>query len=499
MIKRQARWLAALLLGVLVFSSGSALAQPTLQPTKATDTQYKRVLLISIDGIHGVDVQRFVASHPNSTMAQLANTGITYTSAQSAMPSDSFPGILAITTGGSPRSTGVYYDDSYDRLLSPPGSDCSVKGTEVEYAENVDVNPDALDGGGGIDPKKLPRDGSKGCAPVYPHEFVKVNNIFEVIKSSGGRTAWSDKHPSYDLLNGPSGNGVDDLYNPEINANKTTGSVAKTEAYDDIKVQAILNELDGFDHTGKNQVGVPTILGMNFQAVSVGQKLAKNAYVDAFATPSDGLADALDHTDKSLGKMVAKLQANNLLNSTLIIITAKHGQAPIDPSKRKIVASSTIPDLVNQVAPDLVAQATQDSVALLWLSDQSKTEAAVYQLSYGPNQALAGIQDILADDSLKMMFPDPRSDSRSPDIIILPDKGVIYAGSKSTKTAEHGGFSRDDTSVGLIISNPALRASTIKSPVQTTQIAPTILKALGLDPQSLQAVVIESTPILPGM
>ena len=51
-----------------------------------------------------------------------------------------------------------------------------------------------------------------------PHEYVRVNTIFEVVKAHGGRTAWTDKHPSYEWTNGPSGKGVDDFYGPEINS-----------------------------------------------------------------------------------------------------------------------------------------------------------------------------------------------------------------------------------------------------------------------------------------
>jgi hypothetical protein len=63
---------------------------------------------------------------------------------------------------------------------------------------------------------------------------------------------------------------------------------------------------------------------------------------------------------------------------------------------------------------------------------------------------------------------------------------------------EHGGFARDDTNVMMLLENPAFSSVTVISPVETAQIAPTILKALGLDPQSLQAVRIEHTQSLPG-
>jgi hypothetical protein len=49
----------------------------------------------------------------------------------------------------------------------------------------------------------------------------------------------------------------------------------------------------------------------------------------------------------------------------------------------------------------------------------------------------------------------------------------------------------------LLLSNPSFRAATVSTPVETAQIAPTILAALRLDPDSLQSVQQEGTPVLP--
>jgi hypothetical protein len=457
----------------------------------------KHVLLISIDGLHASDLTRFVASHPTSALAKLAARGTSFLNASTSKPSDSFPGLLAMVTGGSPKVTGVYYDDSYDRMLSAPGSNCSVKGTEVVYDESIDFNSDRLDAGGGIDPAKLPLDGSKGCTPVYPHSFLRVNTIFEVAKAAHLRTAWSDKHPAYDIVNGPSGHGVDDLFNPEIAFVGPGGSpadnVPNAEAYDDIKVAAILNEIDGKDHTGQSAVGTPAIFGMNFQAVSVGQKTV--GYLDAAGTPSPALADALMHTDASIGSMLRGLERRGLTDNTVVIISAKHGQAPIDITKRKIISSKLIPAAVNAVSPGLVAQATQDDIALLWLTDQSKTNQAAAALLAAQNTL--GIQSVLFGAPLVAMFGDPHTDSRTPDLIGLPILGVIYSNPAATKTAEHGGFSHDDTIVPILVAGENLESGVNLSPVQTAQIAPTILRFLGLNPNALRSVQLEGTQVLP--
>ena len=138
------------------------------------------------------------------------------------------------------------------------------------------------------------------CKPVYPHDFMKVNTMFEVIKAAGMRTAWSDKHPAYDIVNGPSGAGVDDLYAVEVDSNDaitgqdTTLGYHSIERNDERKVDAILNEINGMDSTGKQTVGIPAVFGMNFQSVSIGEKLAVgNSNDPADAGLVGGYADAL--------------------------------------------------------------------------------------------------------------------------------------------------------------------------------------------------------------
>jgi hypothetical protein len=455
-----------------------------------------RVLVISLDGFHALDLANYVQVRPQSTLAQLSQHGITYTQARTAMPSNSWPGLLAIVTGGSPVSTGVMFENSYDHALSAPGSSCTQKGTQVRYDSSIDRDPSALDGGGGIDPQKLPRDPAKGCSPVYPHQFLRVNTIFEVVKKAGGRTAWSDKHPAYEFLNGPSGAGVDDLYVPEVRPASRAKNIGKVEEFDDMRVQGLLHEVDGKDHSGTRATGVPTLFGMNFQAISVAQKLPGNGYLDAAGTPSSGLMGALDHTDNSVGELVQALRARGLLDSTLIIVTAKHGDTPVDPKALQYADLNLIPTVVNSVQPGLLAHADQDgTVALIWLTDHSRAGEVARALE--AKRTEGRIQQVCSGESLLLRFNDPRTDSRMPDIVVQPQPGVIYT--DAGFIAEHGGFSEDDTHVALLVSLPSYSRRKVQSPVQTTQIAPTILQALGLEPSSLDAVRLELTPTLPGL
>ena len=552
------RRVGAAMLGAAALS----LIAPTVQASVAA-APVQHVLLISVDGMHAVDLQNYVATHKNSTLAALVGSGVVYPNASTTRPSDSFPGMVAQLTGGTSKSTGIYYDVSYNRALLPPGSALGTKpGTAVAFDESIDNDLTLLNGGGGINAAALPVDPITG-KPVYPHDYLRVNTVFEVIKAANpnARTAWSDKHRAYEIVNGPSGNSVDDLFTPEINSytgiigskivdrnsspagtglEDSTFRVKNTEAYDASKVAAVVNEINGLDSSGTNKVGVPALFGMNFQAVSVGEKLTAEpaqlagndtdllvglpgGYRNSDGTPSSNyaqpgpvLSDALDFVDQSLGKMVAALKSTpGLYESTAIIISAKHGQSPINYATLRKEAHSpnpvvtdpgvTLGDVALGAGTDQSSAEgeIQDDVALIWIQDQSKTAADVAKLSTPAIRSQDGIGSILSGAALKRSFGDPSTDPRVPDIIVVTQPGVIYSGS-AKKVAEHGGFNHDDTNVLLLIEKPNVTSATINAAVQTTQIAPTILHLLGVDSgtpsqSKLQAVKLENTDVLPGL
>jgi hypothetical protein len=498
--------------------------------TAARAEAVKHVLLLSVDGLHEVDLRRYVANHPGSALAKLSHRGTTFSNAFTTLPSDSFPGMIAQFTGGTPKSTGVYYDASYTRDYYPAGSNCTGPiGTATFYAEPIDKNLDDITAGGTlgkvltqIDPAKLPERIIGGvCQPVYPHEFLRVNTVFEVIRNHGGHTAWSDKHPAYEILSGPSGTGIEDLFAPEINAQVTpqvpgqsvfpagsdyTQSYSAVRAYDAFKVKAVLNQIDGLDSTGTQVTYyTPSIFGMNFQAVSVGQKLAKSGpgdaaglvggYLDANGTPGNALTLQLDFIEQSVSRMVAALQLRGIYDETVFMISAKHGQSPIDPAARRAIKDtfSTVP------ANDGYATDTSDDASLIWLNPNQRTPA-LYNKALADlraNKTALGINQILAREQLTQIFQNPFKDTRAPDFLIVSDYGVIYTG--GSKLAEHGGAANDDRHVALLVSAPGLSGTTVDQTVFTTQIAPTILGALRLSPNELQAVGEEGTQVLPGL
>jgi Type I phosphodiesterase / nucleotide pyrophosphatase len=526
---------------ILVFASLLILLSSIFAVAKdksgaAASAKLSHVLLISVDGLHALDVANYVANNPTSALAELAHRGVTYTNARTPANSDSFPGLLALVTGGSPISHGFFYDVSYDRtLFDPTNTTCAgTAGNTITYDESIDQYTSGNVSLNVIDPTKLPRgrDMNGNCVPVYPHTALRSNTIFEVVKAHGGTTAWADKHPAYDLVNGNSGTGVDDLYTPEITnvgGLDSTVSVVCTVENDAKKVQAIINEIHGLRHDGTPGPGVPTVFGMNFQAVSVGQKLAKDnfdgscvddtdpklngqpgGYLDGSGTPTPVLAYSLQQTDAALASMIAALKAQNLFDSTLFIITSKHGQSPINPVKvnkpghfADLVAA--LPDGGTNPAAIAIVNASNcstgpcgaiadDDVALIWLQNQAMTAKVAAYIN--ANASALFVDEVMSGNELKLKFNNPATDSRTPDIIVQPVYGTIYTTS-SKKNAEHGGFSYGDTNVGLILSGPAFHGGVVKTPVATSQIAPSILKALGIDPRGLKSVRVEQTDVLP--
>jgi len=465
--------------------------------TQAAVSLQKHVLLISVDGMHAQDLENFIAQAPTSNLAKLAHQGVRYTEARTTLPSDSFPGMLALITGGTPRSTGVYYDDSYDRALSDASTNCAKRGAKVVLDEAANRDANALDGGG-LNVDVLPRDPAHGCQVVWPHEYVRVNNAFSVVHAAHGRTAWSDKHIAYDVVRGPDGNGVDEFYSAEITANGADQTVAGAKGNDDLRLKTVLRQIDGLDRAG-HAIGMPNLFGMNFQALSVSQKLQGNGYLDAKGTPSAGVAEALQYVDASLGSIVAELKKQHHDRDTLLVITAKHGQSPIAPTQRRIIDKKLIAKTIDQAQPGLTAYTTLDDVALVWLTDSSKQAEAAQALDAKRDEL--GIAEVIYGDALTKLFPSPAADSRTPDLIVRTQPGVIYSKPTATKLAEHGGLSDDDRHVALLVVAPGTKpkAATVSSEVETRQVAPTMLKYLGLDAAALDALKQEPTSVLPGM
>jgi hypothetical protein len=582
--------LAAVSAAVLCALSGPLANAQSAEPARLHAS--KHVLLISVDGMHQSDLDWYVAHHPGSALAKLTRDGVQFTNAQTSDPSDSDPGGTALMTGGNPKSTGIYYDVEYSHKVDEAGAKCTpgraATGGDVIYDSPDDALasvPDFIDASNGIFPSfdengsiyangldtkpsaimNLKNNASsfnaatfpvdpKTCKNITPWDYVGDNTIFQVIHNAGLRTAWSDKHAVYMSFNGPGSDGksIDDYFGPEIDSQAVEPDgvpypqdsdwahiEAATKQYDGYKVQAILNEINGRDHSGKTKVGTPAIFGMNFQAISVAEKirstpanLIKNAngsyttsapqaggyqLVNGKLVPGPVLSSALDFVDAQLGRMVAEVGKDDLAGSTTIIVTAKHGQSPQNPTQLVTVDDGPIISAVNagwaHTHPSnkrLIVAGTDDDVWQSYLSDKSQAAgnfvknylwnhtAKGYNVNLNPVTVQhSGLATIWAGAQSANFFGVAVNNGHYPDVFGKVQVGIVYSG--PTKLAEHGGMNTGDRHVLMIVDGPGIRPRVESTSVETTQVAPTILGLLAINPARLRAVRVEGTRVLPGV
>jgi arylsulfatase A-like enzyme len=249
---------------------------------------------------------------------------------------------------------------------------------------------------------------------------------------------------------------------------------------------------------------------MNFQAVYIGESVYEpgvgtGGYQNAAALPTAELLKEIEFVDASIGDIVNGLKNAGIYDDTLLIVTAKHGESPIDPSLYVADGANTPATLLGSAIPYSESPlnstgigATEDDVSGLWLNKGASVNAAVELLE--KNATAIGLGQIYYGPTLALNYNvgglGPGEDPRTPDIIVTPNVGVTYSGS-TTMIGDHGGFAHDDTNVILLVAYPSFTAQTVSAPTATAQVAPTIVKALGLDPNALDAVKAEGTPVLP--
>lgn len=307
-------------------------------------------------------------------------------------------------------------------------------------------------------------------------------------------------------------------------------------------MKAVINWIKGFDHAGNGNPGTPAIFGMNFQSVSTAQKLNKsNYYPDPSntgnkvpgglggytangTTPGVVLQSALNFVNNQLAMMVSMLDPTN----TVVILSAKHGQSPQNRVDLTIINDGDMIDALNcawekfaatckdSSKPHLVAHAIDDDGILMWFNDRSPAAlrfAKNFLLGYSGNGLgsdasgtavtkafnQAGVTKIYAGEEVADLFGVGSNNDRVPDLVGIAQQGTVYAGGKLSKIAEHGGDARQDRHVPIVVWGAGVNQNIVNDPVQTNQIAPTILALLGFKPHELQAVQAEHTKVLPNL
>jgi hypothetical protein len=119
--------------------------------------------------------------------------------------------------------------------------------------------------------------------------------------------------------------------------------------------------------------------------------------------------------------------------------------------------------------------------------------------AFGDQAEALGIADIYSGARLTLTLNSPMKDSRTPEIILQPELGVLWTTQDDSAPAVHGGMLDEETHVALLVSGSQLTGRYDPTYVPTTQLGPLLLRALGMEKFDLQALHLEHSPALPGI
>ena len=414
---------AAFLAGV-----SAASAQVQYPPAQGTP---EHAVIIFIDGFRADLFDPELAPH----IAALGRAGVRFANAEVGFPSDSMPGILGPLTGASPRATGIPYDEYYDRHYK----------LAIEITETVTVPPG-----------------------LKPHDLLKVPTIFEAAKAKGLKTGFVSKHIGYEIVQGPSGKGVDHLELPESATWK--GSFKDYDAQSFDMLRAMISK-EGADISGI--YAIEANYAMKDHGVAAAETRA-----------------AVTDIDTEVGKVVDAVKAAGRYDDTVFVVMGDHG----DTDTPNAVASKGDGSVVGFLAEKGIkaAKITADDVMLAWLADSSQAQQAIALLDTPESKEKFGIDRVLGPDALKAMGD--FADDQVPDFVLLVKNGVVYTKLPSKKMAEHGGAFDSDRRVAFVMAGPGLKSgAVVDAKVNIFSTAPTLAKLMGLSlPTATSPVLTEA-------
>ena len=412
--------------GALLVASGSTAAAQVQYATAQGSP--KHVALIFIDGFRADLLDPEVAPH----IAALARAGVRFANAEVGFPSDSMPGILGPLTGATPRTTGIPYDEYYDRHYK----------LAIEMTETITVPPG-----------------------LKPHDLLRVPTLFEAAKAKGFTTGFISKHIGYEVLQGPSGQGLDRLELPE--------SADWKGSFRDYDAANFATLTDWMTKDGVDVAGIYAIApnyAMKDHGVAAAETRAAIAGVDA-----------------EIGRLVDGLVAAGRYDDTVFVVLGDHGDTDT-PTAVASKGEGSIVGLLGEHGIKL-AKVTADDVMLAYLADPARAAEAVALIDTPEAKARFGIDQVLAADELRRRGD--FADDQMPDFVVLVKSGVVYTKVPSSKKAEHGGAFDSDRRVGFVMSGPGIRAGAVlDAPASTFSIGPTLAKLLGLSLPTATAPVL---------
>jgi hypothetical protein len=323
---------------------------------------------------------------------------------------------------------------------------------------------------------------------------MRVNTLFEIVHARGGRTAWAGNSAALtDLLRGPSGQRLDEAYDTSESAGARVDTVPFETRQDASRVDALLKWIDGRDCSG-HAAASPQIFGATLTALDAAEREGVSAYQSYDGRPSATVNEALTATDGQVLRILGALKKQHLYDTTWIVVTSAFGEGAISPRRAKSVDAASLAAAADSVERSVVVHVAAEGPAMLWLRDGAKTDVVVAALAKRADAL--GISTIATGADLALTMNSPADDPRMPDIVIEPRESIRY-----TVRGSHidGGDREAETHVPLLISGVQFTGRVDKTWVPITQIAPLLMRALGMDKFDLDALHHEHTPALPGI
>ncbi|HZD64871.1 MAG TPA: alkaline phosphatase family protein [Acidimicrobiales bacterium] len=443
----------------LAYVMASPVAKASAQPQG--HGRARMVITLFMDGGHG----ELYTPATTPTIAGLAAHGVEYTHARSGVPSDSFPGLLDSFTGNDPTRTGIPYEVFYDR----------------SYPSTINLTE---------------HPSYPGYPGTPPWNFVRKPTVFDSVHNAGLRTAFIASQHTYSVLNGPSGNGIDNLKTPTLSFHCGSLDYRCAERFDNTNFHSLIKEVTG--------PTPPALSGLYVMAPNQAMK-AGGIHNAAGTGPSAITAQALAYEDHEVAGLIAALKKAHRWQHTVLIVTADHGNNPIRPNPYPNCAQNdaSAPNACPFIDPSTidsylgghgipVAHDTADDVALLWLKHPDQATRALKLLNSPTARNRFAVSRLLTRKDLAALGAAPAN--RTPDLAISPRTGFDYDSVNSTKRAEHGGFHPGDRGIPLIVGGAVPHAGrVISTPVTNLQVAPTIASLLRVPFPSSEV------PPLPGL
>jgi predicted AlkP superfamily pyrophosphatase or phosphodiesterase len=209
--------------------------------------------------------------------------------------------------------------------------------------------------------------------------------------------------------------------------------------------------------------------------------------------------------DNDLGQIEDLYRKEGILNQTLFVITADHGMMPIE----RWVPATTIENAVaaaGTTSPDIAS----NSGDFVWLADPTKAQTvadnimnakdpgimcAYYlggsatQPAYSPS---SGCNVTPAIEAANQYLLSALLNGHEPQVVVLGNEGVSFSNPTTTHwKGDHGGASWESQHFPLILAGPGIKQGvTIDSPVQTEDIAPTVLTDMGVTPTGMDGTTL---------